>query len=95
VTHAKALGKLKIGKIEATAVECRLETGRTHQIRIHLAEAGHPVLGDAVYGRGTAAVEASNRLLLHAERLGFKHPRTGENMRFEEPLPAGFPLLRS
>ena len=75
-----------------TVVSCRLETGRTHQIRIHLAEAGHPVCGDKVYrGRiGRPPVEDTSgapRLALHAAELGFVHPITGEAMRWEMPLP--------
>ncbi|GIW40395.1 MAG: pseudouridine synthase [Candidatus Binatia bacterium] len=66
------------------------ETGRTHQIRVHLASAGHPVVGDRVYGRSRA--EATRQLgvtrqLLHASALGFRHPRTGEEVFFEAPLP--------
>lgn len=81
-------------------VRCVLETGRTHQIRVHMAHIGHPLLGDAVYGAGFAA--SSNRLpraaaealqdldrqALHAARLGFVHPATGETLSFDSPLPA-------
>jgi 23S rRNA pseudouridine1911/1915/1917 synthase len=66
-------------------VEARLETGRTHQVRIHLGEAGHAVLGDDLYGsRGVAG--RSPRLALHAFVLGFEHPITKEALRFEAPL---------
>lgn len=73
-------------------VLCQLETGRTHQIRIHLAEAGHPVCGDAIYrGRiGSSEIEdtsASPRLALHASELAFVHPISGETIAFEAPLP--------
>jgi 23S rRNA pseudouridine1911/1915/1917 synthase len=73
-------------------VECRLETGRTHQIRIHLAESGHPVCGETVYQKplhGLAAADASGapRLALHAIELRFDHPITGESLRFHAPLP--------
>lgn len=69
----------------ASLVEARLETGRTHQVRIHLAESGHPVLGDPLYGpRGSA--RACPRLALHAYVLGFRHPSTGRSLRFEAPL---------
>src|SRR5262249_53588018 len=74
----------------ATLVSVELETGRTHQIRVHFSEAGHPVLGDKVYGRnrdsrdGAAALP---RQMLHARRLGFAHPKTGEAVRAESPLP--------
>ena len=75
-----------------TLVECRLETGRTHQIRIHLAESGHPVCGERVYSapRGSEIVDRSQavRVALHAADLGFVHPVTGENLQFSSPLPA-------
>nr|WP_294915687.1 RluA family pseudouridine synthase [uncultured Neokomagataea sp.] len=87
-------------------VECRLATGRTHQIRVHMAHAGHPLVGDPVYLRripGAArplppeAREAAldfPRQALHAARLGFVHPRTGKNLEFETPLPADFHELQ-
>jgi 23S rRNA pseudouridine1911/1915/1917 synthase len=85
VTHVRVLERLR----GATLVECRLETGRTHQIRIHLAEAGHPIVGERVYDRAHRGSRISApRLLLHAAELGFEHPATGEPMRFEEPLPS-------
>ena len=68
-------------------VECSLETGRTHQIRVHLASIGHPVVGDAVYG-GARSVLSAPRPMLHACRLEFEHPFTGEALAFEVPLPA-------
>ncbi len=81
-------------------IECRLATGRTHQIRVHLAHAGHPVLGDPVYGGGPsrarqhglgdealAALKALGRQALHAKRLGFRHPGSGEALLFESNLP--------
>jgi 23S rRNA pseudouridine1911/1915/1917 synthase len=87
---------------DASLVEVRLHTGRTHQIRVHLAEAGHPLLGDAVYG-GTRrearlpadaplrrAAEAVGRQALHAARLAFDQPRTGERLVLEAPLPDDF-----
>ena len=86
----------------ASLLECHLATGRTHQIRVHLASAGHPVVGDPVYLRRIPAVSRSvpeparGRLLdfprqaLHAAVLGFRHPATGYEMRFETPLPADF-----
>jgi len=70
----------------ATMLTCRLETGRTHQIRIHMAEVGTPVIGDARYGRPFAP--APPRMALHATRLGFAHPRTGALLAFESPWPA-------
>jgi 23S rRNA pseudouridine1911/1915/1917 synthase len=80
----------------ATYVRCRLETGRTHQIRVHLAESGTPILGDPLYGRPPvdeamrAIAEALGHQALHARVLGFVHPATGETMRFEAPLPEDF-----
>lgn len=81
-----------------TLVACRLETGRTHQIRIHLAELGHPVCGDKVYNRrrdGSVFPDASGapRLALHASELGFRHPTTGAEMKWEMPLPADLQAL--
>ena len=75
----------------ATLVTCELETGRTHQIRIHLAESGHPLVGETVYIRDWRGprIEAP-RLMLHATVLGFVHPRTGKELRFEDPPPADF-----
>ncbi|MCX7645044.1 MAG: RluA family pseudouridine synthase [Rhodobacteraceae bacterium] len=83
----------------AALIECRLETGRTHQIRAHLAHAGHGLIGDPVYGgrrrlsaravgeAAAAAAAAFPRQALHAATLGFDHPATGERLRFEAPLP--------
>lgn len=69
----------------ATLLACRLETGRTHQIRLHMAEVGTPVIGDARYGRPFSP--APPRMLLHATRLGFVHPRTAAPLSFESPWP--------
>ncbi len=72
-------------------VECRLATGRTHQIRVHLAHIGHPLVGDPVYGgRGRAMLPAFHRQALHAVRLGLAHPRTGAALEWEAPPPADF-----
>jgi 23S rRNA pseudouridine1911/1915/1917 synthase len=80
-----------------TFVECRLETGRTHQIRIHLSEIGHPLCGERVYAgpRGGKAADRSGatRVILHAAELGFVHPQTGAELRFESPLPADIEKL--
>lgn len=96
VTHYRTLRRFGAA---AALLECRLETGRTHQIRVHLTHVGHPLVGDPVYGRGRSGRLAGvpdalrNRLLgfprqaLHAAVLGFAHPVTGENLRFESPLP--------
>jgi 23S rRNA pseudouridine1911/1915/1917 synthase len=76
---------------EASLVECRLETGRTHQIRIHTSEAGHPILGEHVYIRDFKGKPLrAPRLMLHAFVLGFEHPRTGKTLRFERQPPADF-----
>ncbi|HVY45139.1 MAG TPA: RluA family pseudouridine synthase [Minicystis sp.] len=87
VTHVERLERLD----GATLVACRLETGRTHQIRIHLAEAGHPIVGETVYTRGFAGpIVPAPRPMLHAAELGFEHPTSGRAMRFEMPPPADF-----
>ena len=94
VTHIKAIEQVG----EHTFVECRLETGRTHQIRIQLAELGHPLCGETVYNKplNAPAMEdrsGAPRLALHAAELSFEHPVTGERLNFEMPLPsdlAGF-----
>jgi RluA family pseudouridine synthase len=75
----------------ATLLELELETGRTHQIRVHMAHAGHPVLGDRQYGRaGTGMIK---RQALHASRLSFDHPATGAGMTFDAPLPEDIAAL--
>ena len=72
---------------KVSMLNCRLETGRTHQIRVHLAAIGHPVLGDELYG-GRTSFNIENRLALHAQLLTFLHPITSNLMHFESPLPA-------
>jgi 23S rRNA pseudouridine1911/1915/1917 synthase len=74
---------------DCTLVECRLETGRTHQIRVHMKHIGHPVAGDPVYGARKQRFRVDGQLL-HAARLEFIHPETGEWMAFEAPLPEDF-----
>lgn len=87
VTHVEALRPLR----GATFCEVRLETGRTHQIRIHLAEAGHPLVGEEVYLRDyRGPILPSPRLLLHAATLGFDHPVTGARIELSSPLPPDF-----
>ena len=75
-----------------TYIECQLETGRTHQIRVHMASLGHPLLGDEVYGRVKSPFKLEGQTL-HAMVLGFIHPTTGEYMEFEAPLPEYFEKL--
>jgi 23S rRNA pseudouridine1911/1915/1917 synthase len=101
VTHYEVLRKYlgSDDKPVASMIECELETGRTHQIRVHLAKAGHPLLGDSVYGAGfqskaallpqkaQEALTALNRQALHAFRLAFSHPVTGKLLAFESKLP--------
>jgi 23S rRNA pseudouridine1911/1915/1917 synthase len=101
ITHWQLLEsfKGKDGKPVASLLSCTLETGRTHQIRVHLAHIGHPIMGDETYGTGfktkakllpDAARDLLDRLgrqALHAYRLGFEHPATGEPLSFTSPLP--------
>ena len=115
ITHYRTLaqyGRLDrdSGLPAAALIECRLETGRTHQIRVHMAHIGAPLIGDPVYARhrgiksfgsGEAFVEATTaarrfpRQALHAARLGFDHPVTGQTLAFEAPLPADMDALKS
>ena len=90
ITHLAPMRELA----GATLVECRLETGRQHQIRIHLSELGHPLIGERVYIRdyNGARIE-SPRPMLHAFSLGFAHPRTGERLAFEREAPADFQAM--
>jgi 23S rRNA pseudouridine1911/1915/1917 synthase len=95
------------GKPVATLLACQLETGRTHQIRVHLAHIGHPLMGDAVYGphfktkagqlgaEGKDALTALGRQALHAWLLALEHPRTGELLHWEAPLPEDLRLLQA
>jgi len=90
VTHVEAVSTPRPLR-GATFCRVRLETGRTHQIRIHLAEAGHPLVGEQVYLRDHAGpLLASPRLLLHAATLGFDHPVTGARIELSSPLPPDF-----
>jgi 23S rRNA pseudouridine1911/1915/1917 synthase len=90
VTHVSVVERFAA----ATLVRCRLETGRTHQIRLHAQHLGHPVLHDARYGAPTSIDPP--RMALHATVLGIVHPRTGETLRFESPWPADLaPWLES
>jgi 23S rRNA pseudouridine1911/1915/1917 synthase len=106
ITHYQVLAETS-GETRArvSLVSCRLETGRTHQIRVHLAHLGHPLLGDALYGSGfrtrepllepraQAALAAMGRQALHAGMLAFAHPVSGKEMRFETVPPPDFAAL--
>ena len=104
ITHYEVMELFGLPPV-ASLVACRLETGRTHQIRVHLAHIGHPLLGDQVYGAGfrtsakklgqdaQTALKALNRQALHATSLGFDHPRTGKVLHFESPAPDDFATL--
>ena len=94
VTHYRVLARY--GAV--TYLALRLETGRTHQIRVHMASKGHPLLGDAVYGGGNTAFEKKHAALLsgqclHAKELTFVHPRTGESVTVTSELPPEFRRL--
>ena len=92
MTHYKVLEQFD----DAALVECRLETGRTHQVRVHMASIGHPLLGDPVYGRVSPrirpilAAHDFRRQALHAAELGFIHPVSGQEMRFTSEPPSDF-----
>lgn len=89
VTHYRVLERLR----GYTYIECRLETGRTHQIRVHMASIGHPLLGDTVYGPSKSPMKGLQGQTLHAMTLGFLHPTTGEYLEFKAPLPEYFERL--
>jgi 23S rRNA pseudouridine1911/1915/1917 synthase len=105
ITHVEALERYPAQKPLVTLVRCTLETGRTHQIRVHMAHIGHPLLGDAVYGSGFRtkasllpeaaqdALASLRRQALHAAVLGFEHPVTGEHLSFEQDWPADMERL--
>ena len=109
VTHWEVVARYNgaDGKPVAALLSCRLETGRTHQIRVHLAHIGHPIMGDETYATGfrtkavrlnpdaQAALAALGRQALHAEHLGFEHPNTGEFLDFHSDLPADMARLRN
>ena len=87
VTYFKVEKRYPVSNV--TLVRCRLKTGRTHQIRVHMDYIGHPVIGDPLYGKGNRKLYDGGQLL-HAEKLILVHPRTGEKMTFEAPLPKHF-----
>lgn len=88
VTHYRVLERFG----NYTYIECALETGRTHQIRVHMASIGHPILGDSVYGPAKYPFHLQGQTL-HAKILGINHPKTGEYMEFDAPLPDYFQKL--
>jgi 23S rRNA pseudouridine1911/1915/1917 synthase len=102
ITHWEKLADYGV----ASLIACQLETGRTHQIRVHMAHIGHPLIGDATYGSGfktkiaklpenaRLAVEKLGRQALHAATLGFEHPQTKEELVFESELPADLQALK-
>jgi len=89
LTHYRVLERFS----GCVLVECSLETGRTHQIRVHLASLGNPLLGDPVYGRTMSRLPPFSRQALHAARLGLIHPQRGVAMQWESPLPADMQAL--
>ena len=96
-TRKKGVGRLAVTHVHvvrrnrrSTVMQVRLETGRKHQIRVHLAEKGHPIVGDKIYGSGWNPIR---RLALHGEHLGFTHPRTGKRLEFESKYPKLFDAL--
>ena len=97
VTHYRVTDRFR----GAALVECRLETGRTHQVRVHMAHLGHPLIGDPVYGRERKGFKSIletlgfKRQALHAKRLGFIHPITGQKLSFDSALPADMQELLS
>jgi len=98
VTHVTGLARSSATEpCELSLVEARLETGRTHQIRVHLAHAGHPIAGDDKYGdfelNRRLARAGHRRMYLHAQSIAFRHPRSGAPLRIEAPLPAAFGQL--
>ncbi len=92
VTHWSVLARGSADGNSFTLIRCQLETGRTHQIRVHLSSIGHPLLGDTLYGGGNTKFEARHKAsitgqCLHAGELHFTHPRTGQALHFKAPLP--------
>ena len=89
VTHVEVLEEFRA----FSHVRCRLETGRTHQIRVHLSYLGHPVAGDPLYGPKKTLIKDTQGQCLHAKTIGFTHPRTGERLFFDSALPEYFQRL--
>ena len=88
MTHYRVLERFR----SFTYIECQLETGRTHQIRVHMSSIGHPILGDDVYGPAKCPYPLQGQTL-HAMVLGFQHPRTGAYLEVCAPLPGYFETL--
>ena len=88
ITHYQVLERFG----QFTYIECKLETGRTHQIRVHMSSIGHPILGDEIYGPAKCPFHLQGQTL-HARILGITHPSTGEYMEFDAPLPEYFSNL--
>ena len=88
ITHYRVLKRFQ----QFTYIECQLETGRTHQIRVHMSSIGHPILGDQIYGPAKCPYKLQGQTL-HAKVLGITHPTTGEYMEFDAPLPDYFQAL--
>ena len=84
VTHYEVIDEEEINNIKISKVKCTLETGRTHQIRVHMAYIGHPLLGDDLYGGNTSLI---NRQALHSSKISFIHPITKQAVNYEAPLP--------
>jgi 23S rRNA pseudouridine1911/1915/1917 synthase len=108
ITHYRVLQRFgDVNKPVASLIECQLETGRTHQIRVHMAHIGNPLIGDPLYGRGFItrvaalpeslrdAINALDRQALHAAMLAFEHPKTNETLSFETDPPADFAAVES
>ncbi|MFR2533721.1 MAG: RluA family pseudouridine synthase [Clostridia bacterium] len=92
ITHFKVLDRYQRNKHTYSLLEVKIDTGRTHQIRVHMAQIGHPVIGDGVYSNGKNEFEIEGQCL-HARKLEFKHPITGKLMQLEAPLPLYFQTL--
>lgn len=87
ITHYEVLKEAEIHGIKFSVVKCKLETGRTHQIRVHMAHIGHQLLGDDLYGGNTSLI---NRQALHSYRISFIHPISKENVQYESSIPKDF-----
>lgn len=85
ITHFQVINRFE----GYTLIKVNIETGRTHQIRVHMAEIGYPIIGDSVYSNGKNSFGVEGQML-HAQKLEFKHPKTGQNVAFEAPLPQYF-----